>query len=98
MNAARQVTASFELGPNVQRETLQTYGRIQDAYKEAAGGELLKARGITFFENLSLNDPKSITIRGGYDSSFTTRSGNSMVKGTLTISKGTIVVDGMAVR
>ena len=99
MDTARAVTATFELGPNVLISgTTQTFGRIQDAYAIAGDGALLKSQGITFRENLNLGSAKSVTIRGGYDSTFTTRSGMSTVMGTLTVARGSVVIDGIMVR
>lgn len=69
--------------------------KIQDAYGRATAienTETIKLRAIKFVEDLFINDRtanyanKNITLQGGYDSGFNNITGNSTLKGSLTIT------------
>jgi len=72
-------------------------GTLQTAYAAAAPGSTIKARNVTFLENL-LFASKSITLKGGYDCSFSALSGMTIIKGSLEISAGPIVLDSISIQ
>lgn len=76
------------------------FTKLADAYAAASIGApvVLQARSAEFTENLVLNRAVSSIFQGGYDSLFTTRSGYSTVKGTLTIASGSLTVDGLIIK
>jgi hypothetical protein len=74
------------------------YPSLQSAFDAASG--VVQAWGVTFAETLLLNRSVAITLRGGYDAYYGGPGGVgvTMLQGKLTIEKGTLVVDGIAIR
>lgn len=73
------------------------YSSIQTAYDAAADGDLIQVMAEELAGDLSLNRVITITFDGGYDCSYSTRSGVTTLKGTLTINAGTVVVNNLRV-
>jgi YD repeat-containing protein len=72
---------------------------IQEAFNTAVNGALFKVHAALFSEDLLLDKVgKTVTIKGGYGPTFTTQTGVTTVKGTLTIRKGGLVVDRVVIR
>ena len=72
---------------------------LQSAYAAARSGATIKAQSMLFTGNLLLDIiGRTVTIKGGYEPTFTTQTGVTMVKGTLTIGKGGLVADRVVVR
>ena len=70
--------------PNVKiAGTGNTYMTLQDAYNAAADGALILTQGINLTGNLLANRNISVRVDGGYDSSFTTKTGNTSLRGTI---------------
>ncbi|HEY6837895.1 MAG TPA: lectin like domain-containing protein, partial [Geobacteraceae bacterium] len=98
MNGMKSVTAFFTWGPNVKNAgSGTTFGRIGDAYAAASDGETIRLRDLTFSEALNCNRAVTVTLRGGYDSSFTTRGGATTISGSLTVTGGTVEIDGITI-
>lgn len=75
-------------------ETGQTFSFVQPAYDAASNGAIIKARRVSFIEELLLDVVGgTVTIKGGYEPTFITQSGYSTIKGKLTIGKGGLVAD-----
>ncbi|MFZ4857237.1 MAG: PKD domain-containing protein [Desulfuromonadaceae bacterium] len=78
--------------------TTQYFTLLRPAYDSAISGATIKALINNSNENLLLSTVgKAITIKGGYDPTYTTQSGYSTVK-TLTISNGKVVVNRLIIR
>jgi hypothetical protein len=69
------------------------YGTLTGAFDAAQAGDIIKARGTGFVENLLLNSGVSITLQGGYSSDYTSQSGYTTLDGILAIAAGALVVD-----
>ena len=70
-----------------------SYDSIQGAYNNANNGDTIKCRDTTFYENLSGDKGKIVTLKGGYDSGFTTNAGGkTTLKGMMTITSGKITI------
>jgi hypothetical protein len=76
-------------------ETLAYYPSIQSAYQFAANGNTIQVRALDFPETLVFNRPISVTLKGGYDSSFASNSGSSSVTGSLSVNNGTVRVENI---
>ncbi len=77
----------------------QNFSSLQSAYVASASGNTIKAQVVTLVESLLFNVAgKTVTIRGGYDPSFTIRSGVTTVKGGMVISKGLVIMERLAIR
>lgn len=58
----------------------------------------IQAWGIDFSEKLTLNQKKTITLRGGYDSGFNLNSGMTSVAAPLTVTYGALTLERLAVK
>lgn len=74
------------------------YSTLQSSYTLAADGNAIQAMSIDFNENLNLNRNVSIRLDGGYDCDYTINPNYSTIRGTLTISDGTVDVRNIVVR
>ncbi len=70
------------------------YRNIQEAYDAASDGATIQVLGISLTENFNANAAigKTIILEGGYDSTFTTASGVTTLKGSLTTTTGNLTV------
>jgi hypothetical protein len=104
MNALYQsVTATFDSYPYVQLVgDPQKYGLIKRAYDAAvaaaATDAVIKARGLTFAEDLAMTAHMNLTIKGAWDPTFSTQNGYTILQGSLTIKQGKLVVDHLVIR
>jgi hypothetical protein len=72
---------------------------VTAAYATAATVDTIKALGVLLIEPaINFNLPKAITFKGGYDNLFATQTGMTTIKGVVTISQGTLVVDRMTIQ
>ena len=73
------------------------YTSIQDAINAASSGSAIRITQGTYIESIVLNESKSLTLQGGWDSSFTTQTSNTTFikspkapQGSLTLQMVTI--------
>ena len=73
------------------------YSLIQNAINDATSGSAILIRGGTYAEPITLNESKSLTLQGGWNSSFSSQTENTTLKeapkaplGSLTIQELTI--------
>jgi len=92
MDGGKSVFAEFTAVPPVMVETT-VYQKLQDAFNETYAGATIKAFATEFIENLALNRDISIYLDGGYDGSYTSNSGITTVKGSVTIERGMITIN-----
>jgi hypothetical protein len=74
------------------------YTTLSDAYLHAGDGSTLKARAITFDEDLDLGRDIGVTIQGGYDDDFQDPGGYTTQDGKLTVSTGALTVDRLVMK
>jgi serine protease len=83
----------------VDRSPFQFFSLIQDAYNYCANGETIRLNnGVEFNENLQLNRDVTVVLRGGYEDTFTTSSGSTIINGKLSISNGKLTVERVTLR
>ena len=73
------------------------YETIQEAMDAGSSGTTIRIAEGIYNEDLILDTSKAITLQGGWDSAFTVRSSSSTV-GSITVSNGTIISDGLVVQ
>jgi hypothetical protein len=73
------------------------YPTLQQAYDTAVTVNEIEVWGIDLSADLVCGAATNVTIRGGYDQPYLNRSGMTTMPG-LTISKGTVTVDGIVVK
>jgi len=83
------------------RAHIPYFTSIQQAYDDPdlAQGEIIQCKAVEFNEDLTFDDPVSITLAGGYDDNYS--AGNrtqTTVNGTMTISSGTVVVENIVIQ
>ena len=100
MIADRTVTAYFNyvLPARIHGGSGKTFPLLQSAYDSAANNDIIQAREFEFSENLLLNRNIRVKIKGGYDTTYTTNSGNSALNGTMRIRSGALKVKNLMLR
>jgi hypothetical protein len=74
-----------------------TYSSLQDAYYQCANGDIIALQSTTFTESPNFHLDIAILLKGGYDASFDTQTGMSVIHGTVTIGAGTITVENLII-
>jgi hypothetical protein len=74
------------------------YPSIQASYNAAADGNTIKLWAVTYGEDLLCNRPVEVTFSGGYNYGYNAITGEIVLNGSLTISDGTVIPDGLAIR
>lgn len=69
------------------------YGTLTGAFDATHAGDIIKARGVGFAEDLHLDSGVAITLQGGYSSDYTSQTGYTTLDGILAIAGGALVVD-----
>lgn len=102
LNADSSVTAVFDYDTahqvQVSGGSTTYYSSIQAAYNAVADTSTMKLWATTYSESLDCNRPVSITLQGGYDSGYSSIVGETVLSGTLTITDGTVVADGLTIQ
>jgi pseudomonalisin len=78
--------------------TTTYYGSMYDAYNAAAGGNTIESQAVILTENPVFNSPVSVIIQGGYDSTFSSIIGYTIISGTMAIQDGTVTVNDLIVQ
>ena len=93
------ITASFEplklvkIGDNG-----TTYNTLAAALATTSGDVTFRARNVTFNEDITLDRPLDVTILGGFMDGFSDVNGFTELQGALTISLGSLTVDGLVIQ
>jgi hypothetical protein len=98
MDGAKDVTATFTAAPSAMIDSAP-FVSLSDAYTAAAisGSTTILTLDTLLIESLTVN--KQLKIIGGYNATYTGRTGNpTLLQGLLTIGTGSLIVDGFAVR
>lgn len=74
------------------------YSSVQAAYNATPDASIIKLWATSYAESLTCNRAITVTLQGGYDSSYGSIVGESVVDGALTIADGTLIVDGLSIR
>jgi hypothetical protein len=102
MDSDKDVTAKFN--EDKDHRTL-IYGTsdyndtILKAYTAATTTNyIIQAWGTDFIETLNLNLPKAVILKGGFNQGYSSNSGKSTLKGTLTITSGSLTVENVQIQ
>jgi len=76
------------------------YTSIQDAYDDASVSEedTIESGMYLFTEDLNFDTDKTVTLRGGYDSNFSTVVGKTVVTGNITITDGNVTLENIEIQ
>lgn len=98
MVADHSATATFSIIPKALVNNTP-FGTLTDAYAAINVIGTISSQALIFNENLILNKGSSVTLLGGYDSAYSsTRTGYTVLNGTLTINSGRLVVDRLIIK
>ena len=102
MDADTGVTATFDKDTahsvRIDGVSQSYYSSILGAYTSAVAGDVIKAWGTDFTENLNFNLGSAVTIKGGFDSAYTTNAGVTILHGVLTIGTGSVIIDNLVIQ
>lgn len=78
---------------------LREFDSIQAAYDDplTVSGDVIQVREYPFPGNLNLGRQINVTIKGGYDIDYLTRTGYSLLRGIMTVGKGSVITDRLTV-
>jgi len=96
VNAAIDVTASFDSCQNlpVRIDDIYPayYESIQLAYDAADDEDIIPTQAARFTESIDFNVHKSVVLQGGYSCDYLSHDSKTRLKGTITISNGTVTM------
>jgi YVTN family beta-propeller protein len=103
---AGPVTANCDVTPTFSTNLLPVrigttyYQNLVDAYTLApSGAVIIQAMATSFSGDLNLNRADiALTLEGGYDVTYTTRTGNTVMIGKLIIGAGNLVADRLTIQ
>lgn len=101
MNAPKAVTATFATADRARIVGGLGYSTLAAAYLEAAKSATatIKTLDTTLTENLTLDKPVAIILQGGWNTTFTGKSGlPTVLDGLLTIRNGKLTVDRLIIK
>jgi len=73
------------------------YLTLSEAYSHTGTGGTIEAREFLFDEDVTLDRPIPVILQGGYDSSFSEKSGLTAIQGRLTVLSGSLTVEGVEI-
>ncbi len=74
------------------------YTGIQDAYDAAQNGDNIQGRDIEFYEDLLIEQDKSVHIEGGFNCDYSSNTGFSIIRGSMRIIGEGIIIDRVKIR
>jgi len=100
MTADRSAAAAFVVGQQYIRNGTSYYAQLQSAFDMAASGQTIQAQAQLFTSPPCLfNSPaRQVKLVGGYDATFQTNPGFSILEGRLNVQEGTLRVEHLKVR
>ena len=97
------MTVDANLAPNYMTMLLPSatpYATIQDAIDNAISGGSIQAQATTFQEDLVFGRNSNITVKltGGYDATYTSDAGMTVVQGQVEIRNGSVTIQNITIR
>lgn len=99
MTRDRSVSGTFVAAPRAKINT-SGYGTLGDAYAAGTNSAVIKARAVTFVEDLLLTGNRAITIEGGFNAPYTcnTCDSHTVLQGSLIVEHGSATVEQLTIR
>jgi hypothetical protein len=78
----------------------QYFALLQDAYSslQVNAAAVIFANALAVTENLVFDRDIAVTLKGGYDNGFGTSNGQTVLKGTLTITSGSVIMENIVIQ
>jgi len=82
------------------KNTTKYFSTLQSAFDDPDSSSVNPVQALVdeFSESLALNQNKTVTLQGGFDSGFTSNSGLTSLQGTLTIQNGSLTVENLVIK
>jgi hypothetical protein len=90
------VTPTFSTNLMPVRIGTTYYETLLKAYDKALSGDVIEAVATSFTGDMKLDI--AVTLQGGYNDTYETRTGNTVVVGNVTISMGSLVADRLTIQ
>ncbi len=74
------------------------YPTVLEAYRSVPDGGTIKLLAVSFTEDLILDRPVTVKMKGGYNPLFTANQGSTILHGTLTIQNGTVIPENIVIQ
>jgi hypothetical protein len=74
------------------------YSTLGEAYSHTVSDGTIEAQEHIFEEDVALDRPIPVTLQGGYDESYSEKSGLTAIKGSLTVKLGSLTVADLAIK
>jgi hypothetical protein len=102
MDGIKDLTATFDADtPHYARcdsPTTSHYSTITEGYQTIPTDATLMLWGVDFIGDVIFNMDKVVTIKGGYNGSYSATPGLSTIVGSMSVSSGTVTVENIAVK
>jgi len=102
LNSDTSVTAVFNYDTahqvSIGNSTHTYYSTIQDAYNAVPNNDIIRLWSNIYTENLVCDRSIDVTLSGGYDSSYANITGDAVIRGTVSIRNGKVMVNNGVLR
>jgi hypothetical protein len=98
VNATATKSLTIVIAPLVKVPPNSNYQSLQEAFNNVSTGGTIQAIATTFIENVALNGLVTITFKGGYDPIYSSNAGVTVIQGTLTVQRGSLSIENVAIR
>lgn len=101
MDFAKTVTATFDVMPPVRifdPVTPRYFTTLQAAYNAASDGDLLQLRDGVLVGDFTASSAIAVTIRGGYDATYSQNSLETELQGAVLLQQGTVKMNSLKLR
>ncbi|MBT0663846.1 putative Ig domain-containing protein [Geobacter pelophilus] len=98
VNALATKSLTIVIAPLVKVPPDATYSSLQEAFNNVPNNGTIQAMATTFIENVVLNRLVAITLKGGYEPTYTSNGGVTVLQGTLTVQRGSLSIENVAIR
>ncbi len=78
--------------------TTHYYSSIQEAYNAAVDTDIIRIWAVVYNEDVNCNRPIGVVFQGGYDSGYSAIVGDIVLSGTLTVTDGAVIADGLTIK
>lgn len=78
--------------------SVYSYNSLQAAFTTAVHGDTIKSQALDFLGDLIFSQNASVTLKGGYDCTYSSNPQKSVIDGKLTITHGTVTVENIIIQ
>jgi hypothetical protein len=107
MSADTTISALFSakspgtMGPvRVITSTASYFSSHQEALNSLAGGAatVIESSAKSASETINFNSNVDVTLKGGYDSSYSVANGSTVLQGSITVTSGSLTLENIVIK